>query len=134
MREITGLRERTYILEKKKKSLLFFFYSRVHPGAAVGCVSAIRVHPGAALQGLTPCGKNFFDWGHDLAVQGVSRCKVDMIFIIFREFNMMLEIVENRMSLASLRLLDKLGQYKDLSCHFINNCATTKVKSCVLEW
>ena len=30
----------------------FFFYSRVHPGAAVGCVSAIRVHPGAALQGF----------------------------------------------------------------------------------
>ena len=37
---------------EKKKNPFFFFYSRVHPGAAVGCVSAIWVHPRAALQGL----------------------------------------------------------------------------------
>ena len=30
---------------------------------------------------------------HDLAVRGVSKYKVDMIFIIFREFNTMLEIL-----------------------------------------
>ena len=30
--------------------------------------------------------------GHDLAVRGVSKYKVDMIFIIFREFSTMLEI------------------------------------------
>ena len=41
---------------------------------------------------LTPCGENNFDWGgHDLAVRGVSKYKVDMIFIIFREFNLNLE-------------------------------------------
>ena len=33
--------------------------------------------------------------GHDLAVRGVSKYKVDMIFIIFREFNTMLEIVDS---------------------------------------
>ena len=45
---------------------------------------------------LTPCGEKFF-WmeGHDLAVRGVSKYKVDMIFIIFREFNTMLEIVDS---------------------------------------
>ena len=43
---------------------------------------------------LTPYGeKNFLIGGHDLAVRGASKYKVDMIFIIFREFNMMLEIV-----------------------------------------
>ena len=31
---------------------------------------------------LTPCGEKKIDWGHDLAV---SKYKVDMIFIIFRE-------------------------------------------------
>ena len=31
--------------------------------------------------------------GHDLAVRGVSKYKVDMIFIIFREFNTMFEIL-----------------------------------------
>ena len=35
---------------------------------------------------LTPCGKIFFlIGGHDLAVRGVLKYKVDMIFIIFRE-------------------------------------------------
>ena len=33
--------------------------------------------------------------GVDLAVRGVSKYKVDMIFIIFREFNTMLEIVDS---------------------------------------
>ena len=33
--------------------------------------------------------------GHDLAVRGVSKHKVDMIFVIFREFNTMLEIVDS---------------------------------------
>ena len=33
--------------------------------------------------------------GHDLAVRGVSKYKVDMIFVIFREFNMRLEIVDS---------------------------------------
>ena len=33
--------------------------------------------------------------GHDLAVRGVSKYKIDMIFIIFREFNTMLEIVDS---------------------------------------
>ena len=37
----------------------------------------------------------FFDWGLDLAVGGVSKYKVDMIFIIFRELNTMLEIVDS---------------------------------------
>ena len=45
---------------------------------------------------LTPCGKtNFLIVGYDLAVTGVSKYKVDMIFIIFREFNTMLEIVDS---------------------------------------
>ena len=45
---------------------------------------------------LTPCGKkHFLIGGHDLAVRGVSKYKVDMIFIIFREFNTMLEIVDS---------------------------------------
>ena len=45
---------------------------------------------------LTPCGENFFlIGGHDLAVRGVSKYKVDMTFIIFREFNTMLEIVDS---------------------------------------
>ena len=45
---------------------------------------------------LTPCGeKNFLIGGHDLAVRGVSKYRVDMIFIIFREFNTMLEIVDS---------------------------------------
>ena len=39
--------------------------------------------------------KNFLIGGHDLAVRGVSKYKVDMIFIIFREFNTMLEIVNS---------------------------------------
>ena len=45
---------------------------------------------------LTPCGeKKFLMGGHDLAVRGVSKFIVDMIFIIFREFNTMLEIVDS---------------------------------------
>ena len=39
--------------------------------------------------------KIFLMGGHDLAVRGVSKYKVDMIFIIFREFNTMLEIVDS---------------------------------------
>ena len=40
---------------------------------------------------LTPYGEIFFSIrGHDLAVRGVSKYKVDMIFIILREFNTML--------------------------------------------
>ena len=42
---------------------------------------------------LTPCAqKIFLIGGLDLAVRGVSKYKVDMIFIIFREFSTMLEI------------------------------------------
>ena len=45
---------------------------------------------------LTPCGENIFLIGvHDLAVRGVSKYKVDMIFVIFREFNTMSEIVDS---------------------------------------
>ena len=44
---------------------------------------------------LTPCGKKILIGGHNLAVRGVSKYKVDMIFIIFREFNTMLEIVDS---------------------------------------
>ena len=45
---------------------------------------------------FTPCGeKIFLIGGHDLSVRGVSKYKVDMIFIIFREFNTMLEIVDS---------------------------------------
>ena len=39
--------------------------------------------------------KFFLIAGHDLAVRGVSKYKVDMIFIIFREFNTTLEIVDS---------------------------------------
>ena len=45
---------------------------------------------------FSPKSENFFlIGGHDLAVRGVSKYKVDMIFIIFREFNTMLEIVDS---------------------------------------
>ena len=45
---------------------------------------------------LTPCGEIIFlIEGQDLGVMGVSKFKVDMIFIIFHEFNMMLEIVDS---------------------------------------
>ena len=45
---------------------------------------------------LTPYGeKHFLIGGHDLAVSGVSKYKVDIIFIIFCEFNTMLEIVDS---------------------------------------
>ena len=45
---------------------------------------------------LTPCGdKKFLMGGHNLAVRGVSKYKVDRIFIIFREFNTTLEIVDS---------------------------------------
>ena len=37
----------------------------------------------------------FLIGGHDLAVRGVSKYKVDMNFIIFREFNTMLEMVDS---------------------------------------
>ena len=40
---------------------------------------------------LTPCGvKEFLIGGQHLAAMGVSKFKVDMIFIVFREFNIML--------------------------------------------
>ena len=42
---------------------------------------------------LTQCVEKFFLMGgHDLAVRRVSKYKVDMIFIIFREFNTIMEI------------------------------------------
>ena len=45
---------------------------------------------------LTPYGeKKFSIGGHDLAGRGVLKYKVDMIFIIFREFNTMLEIIDS---------------------------------------
>ena len=45
---------------------------------------------------LTPCGgKKLLIGGHDLAVRGVSKYIVDIIFIILREFNTMLEIVDS---------------------------------------
>ena len=43
---------------------------------------------------LTPCGKKNLIEGYDLAVRGVSKYIVDMIFVIFREFNTMLKIVD----------------------------------------
>ena len=39
--------------------------------------------------------KQFLIGGHDLAVRGVSKYIVDKIFVIFREFNTMLEIVDS---------------------------------------
>ena len=60
-------------------------------GAALLCVGDF-----SQKNSLTPCGeKKFLMVGHDLAVMGVSKYKVDMIFIIFREFNTMLEIVDS---------------------------------------
>ena len=60
-------------------------------GAALLCVGDF-----SQKNSLTPCGeKRFLMGGHDLAVKGVSKYKVDMIFIIFREFNTMLEIVDS---------------------------------------
>ena len=45
---------------------------------------------------LTPCGeKNILIGGHHLAVRWVSKYKVDMIFVIFRELNTMLEIADS---------------------------------------
>ena len=44
---------------------------------------------------FTACGKNFLIGGHDLAVKGVSKFKVDVIFFIFHELNIMLEIVDS---------------------------------------
>ena len=60
-------------------------------GAALLCVGDI-----SQKNRLAPCGeKIFLIGGHDLAVRGVSKYKVDMIFVIFREFNKMLEIVDS---------------------------------------
>ena len=60
-------------------------------GAALLCVGDF-----SQKNSLTPCGPNKFLIGvHDLAVRGVSKYKVDMIFVIFREFNTMLEIVNS---------------------------------------
>ena len=40
---------------------------------------------------LTPCGQKIvLIGGQDLAVKGVSKFKVEMIFIIFRKFNTLL--------------------------------------------
>ena len=51
---------------------------------------ALRTFP---KNSLTPCGENkILIGGHDLAVRGVSKYIVDMIF---REFNTMLEIVDS---------------------------------------
>ena len=44
---------------------------------------------------LTSCGRYKLIGGHNLAVRRVSKYKVDMIFIIFHEFNTMLEIVDS---------------------------------------
>ena len=72
-----------YWTKSKARSHAFNF------GAALLCV-------GDFSQKITPCGENFFlIGGHDLAVRGVSKYKVDMIFVIFREFNTMLEIVDS---------------------------------------
>ena len=60
-------------------------------GAALLCVGDI-----SQKNRLAPCGeKIFLIGGHDLAVRGVSKYKVDMNFVIFREFNKMLEIVDS---------------------------------------
>ena len=71
---------------------LRFFYSHTFNfGAALLCVGDF-----SPKNSLTSCGKKkFLMGGHDLAVRGVSKYKVDMIFIIFREFNTMLEIVDS---------------------------------------
>ena len=44
---------------------------------------------------LTQCGEKNLVRGQDAAARVVSKFKVDMIFIVFREFNMMLEIVNS---------------------------------------
>ena len=44
---------------------------------------------------FTPYGKKIFYWG--LAVRGVSKFKVTVIFIIFRKFNIMLEIFDSQL-------------------------------------
>ena len=45
---------------------------------------------------LTSCGEKKILIGfHDLAVRGVSKYKVDVIFIIFREFNTTWEILDS---------------------------------------
>ena len=60
-------------------------------GAALLCVGDF-----SPKNSLTPFGEKFFLMGgHDLTVRGVLKYKVDMIFIIFREFNTMLEIVDS---------------------------------------
>ena len=62
-------------------------------GAALLCVGDFSQE-----NSLTLCGeKNFLIGGHDLAERGVSKYKVDMIFVIFREFNTMLEIVDSQL-------------------------------------
>ena len=59
-------------------------------GTALLCV-------GDFSQKVTPCDeKNFLIGDHDFAVRpGVSKYKVDMIFVIIREFKTMLETVES---------------------------------------
>ena len=60
-------------------------------GAALLCVGDF-----SQKNSLTPCGKkkNLIG-GHDLAVRGISKYKVDMTFVILRDFNTMLEIVDS---------------------------------------
>ena len=70
---------------------LIFCQHAFNFGATILCV--VDFSP---KNSLTLCGENFFlIGGHDLGVRGVSKYKVDMIFVIFREFNTMLEIVDS---------------------------------------
>ena len=46
---------------------------------------------------FTPCREKKLIGGHGLAVSGFSKFNVDVIFIIFREFNIMLEIVDSQL-------------------------------------
>ena len=69
----------------------FFCPHAFNFGATLLCVGDF-----SQKNSLTPCDekKNLIG-GHDLAVRGVSKYKFDMIFIFFREFNTMLEIVDS---------------------------------------
>ena len=60
-------------------------------GATLFCVGDI-----SQKYSFKPCGKKeILIVGQDLAVRGASKCKVDVIFIIFREFNIiMLDIID----------------------------------------
>ena len=60
-------------------------------GAALLCVGDFS----PKISQNTVWRKTILIGGHDLAVRGVSKYKVDMIFVIFCEFNTMLEIVDS---------------------------------------